>query len=327
MRMKNRNVFILVFSLLLLIIFLTSTSALVLSGVRDEPAQVSVIIDDSSQARWASFLSGAEQAAKDKSVKLKIVSTGKSVNINQQQRLISEEINEGAEGIILQIASSRQTENMISDISNRAVLLLIDSSADMDVDVEGRSATIEPNNIEVGRALANEIRIALGNDLSGYTIGIVAGNKRLNSMMLRMEGFTENIESSGAKVLWTDNSLNSIVDNIEYRQNRARADILVALDNNGLEAACEYVIKSGESPYIFGEGTSIKNVSYIDDGLITSMVVPNEYYMGYQSVAAIAKRLENRITPMENETISYRVINKENLFDENNQKILFPVVE
>ena len=327
MRMKNRNAFILVVSFLLLVMLTASTSALILSGVRDEPARVTIIIDDSSQARWASFLSGTEQAAKDKDVKLKVVSAGKSVSINQQHRLISDEINEGAEGIILQIASSKQTENMISDISSRAVLLLIDSSADMDVDVEGRSATIEPNNIEIGRALANEIRIALGNDLSQYTIGIVAGNKRLNSMSLRMEGFTQNIESSGVKIIWTDNSISSIADNIEYRQSRSKADILVALDNNGLEAACEYAIKSGESPYIFGEGTSIKNVSYLDDGLITSMVVPNEYYMGYQSVAAIAKRLDNRITPMENETISYRVVNRENLFDESNQKILFPVVE
>ena len=85
------------------------------------------------------------------------------------------------------------------------------------------------------------------------------------------------------------------------------------------------MLRTEKRPYIFGEGTSIKNVSYLDDGLITSMVVPNEYYMGYQALAGVARRLENRLTPMENEVISFRVINRENLFDEMNQRILFPV--
>jgi ribose transport system substrate-binding protein len=325
--MKNKNIFILVVAFILLMTLMTSTSALIMSGVRDDKVEVSVVLDDAGHGRWASFLSGAEQAAKDTGVRLKVVSSGKNASVNQQHSLISEEINNGADGIILQVAASTQTENMISDIGHRAVLVLVDSSADMEVDVEGRSACIEANNIEIGRALANEVRITLGNDLSGHTIGIIAGNKRLNSLTQRMDGFIENIESSGAEILWTDNSVNNILDNIEFKQKNHPADILVALDNNGLETACELVLRTEKRPYIFGEGTSIKNVSYLDDGLITSMVVPNEYYMGYQSVSAVVKRLENRLTPMQNEVISYRVVNRQNLFDESNQRMLFPVVE
>ncbi len=325
--MKNRNIFTLVVAFLLVVMLMASTSALILSGVVEEPVEVSVVLDDSGMGRWSSFLAGTEQAAKDMGVKLKVVSSGRNSSVAQQQVVISDEINDGADGIILQIADSRSTETMISDISKRAVLLLVESSADMDVDVEGRSACIGPDNLEVGRALANEVRIALGNDLSGYTIGIIAGNRRINSLAMRLEGFTENIESSGAEILWTDYSISKTLDNIAFRYKDYPVDIIVALENNGLEAACEYSEKLQDRPYIFGEGTSIKNVSYVDDKLISSMVVPNEYYMGYQSVSAVVRRLENRLTPMEDETISFRVVNKENLFDEANQRILFPVVE
>ena len=119
----------------------------------------------------------------------------------------------------------------------------------------------------------------------------------------------------------------NISDKIFKRQEGKWADVIVALENTGLEAACEYALEEEEPPLLFGEGTSIKNVSYVDDGIITSMIVPNEYYMGYQSVSAITRRLENRLTPMEDETISFRVINRENLFDAVNQRMLFPVVE
>lgn len=325
--MKNKNMFTLIVAVLLVLMLMTSTSALVMSGIREDPVKVSVIVDDSSSGRWASFLSGMEQAAKDTGIKVNVVTTSRNMNINQQFALVNEELAGGAKGIILQVANSKGTENMIADISSKAVLMLVDTSADTDVDVEGRSACIEADNIELGRALANEVRIAIGNDLNGYNIGIVAGNQKQNSVKERLQGFSENIESSGARILWIDNSIANISDKIDILQKSRPADILVALDNTGLEAACEYALRQERAPHIFGEGTSIKVVSYLDDGIITSMVVPNEYYMGYQSVTAVARRLDNRLTPMENETIAFRVVNRENLFDESNQRMLFPVVQ
>ncbi len=324
--MKN-NMFSIVIAALLIFILLTSTSALIMSGIREDPVKVSVVVDDSSSGRWASFISGMEQAAKDTGIKVNVVTTSRNMNNNQQLALINEELSNGAEGIILQVANSRGTQDMISDISSKAVLLLVDTDAEMDVDIEGRSACIEADNLELGRALANEVRIALGNDLMGYNIGIVAGNQKQNAVKERLQGFSENIESSGARILWIDNSIANISDKIDILQKSRPADILVALDNTGLEATCEYAQRNENPPYIFGEGTSIKVVSYLDDGIITSMVVPNEYYMGYQSVTAVARRLENRLTPMENETIAFRVVNRENLFDESNQRMLFPVVQ
>ena len=323
--MKNRNLFILIVAILLCVTFAASTAALILSGIREDSPQVSVVIDDSGSGRWASFISGMEQAAKDNGLRLNIVATGKNLSLSQQYKIINEEISDGADGIIFQVSSSRGTENIISDISNKAVLLLVDTSADMDVDVEGKSACIQADNVELGSALANEVRIAFGNDLNGKTIGILTGNLRQNALSERLQGFTENIQSSGAEIAWSDYDPVSMTDRLVRRQNESRADIIVALDNSGLESACEYALKQEEIPKIFGVGISIKNVSYLDDGLITSMVVPNEYDMGYQSVAAVARRLDNRLTPMQDEKIPFRVVNRDNLFDESNQRILFPV--
>ncbi len=323
--MKNRNVFILVIAILLSVIFVSSTAALILSGISEDVRKVSVVIDDSSSGRWTAFISGLEQAAKDNGIKLTIVTTGKGLATSQQYALINDEISAGADGIILQVTSSRGTEEMLSDISAKTVLELVDGGAEMDVDVEGRSALIAPDNVEIGRALANEVRITVGNDLTGHKIGIIAGNTRQDAIAERLLGFTENIESSGAEILWTISSSLNISDRIKYKQMDNEVDILVALDNSGLEETCDYALKQGINPYIFGEGVSIKNVSYLDDGLINSMVVPNEYYMGYQAMISVARRMENRLTPMQNEEVSFRVINKENLFDEKNQRMLFPV--
>ena len=136
--MKNRNLFILVVAILLFITFAASASALILSGMREDSPEVSVVVDDSASGRWTSFISGMEQAAKDNNIKLNVVSTGRNLSLSQQYKLINEEISDGADGIIYQANSSRGTENIISDISSKAVLMLVDTSVDTDIDVEGR---------------------------------------------------------------------------------------------------------------------------------------------------------------------------------------------
>lgn len=319
--------FILVVAVLLFIIFTASASALILSGMHDEPVRVSVVLDDSGSDRWSAFLAGLEQAGKDTGIKINVVTTGKNMTTGQQYEIIRQEIAAGAEGIILQVTRSDGTEDMISDISSKAVLELVDTSANVDVDVEGKSACIEADNREVGRALANEVRIALGRDLQGVRIGIVDTNRWQNANIERMEGFMENIASSGAVIAWKEYSTINISENIGRKQLGKFADVIVALDNTGLEATGEYAAGVDNAPYVFGEGTSIKNVSYLDHGLIRSMIVPNEYYMGYQSLSAVKKRMENRLTPMENEYVTFRVVNKDNLFDEVNQRMLFPILQ
>ena len=78
---------------------------------------------------------------------------------------------------------------------------------------------------------------------------------------------------------------------------------------------------------IYGEGCSDKTVYYLDKGIIKSLVVPNEFNMGYQSVHTIAEQIKYTFSSAERPTVESLVINRQNLYDEENQKILFPIVQ
>ena len=41
----------------------------------------------------------------------------------------------------------------------------------------------------------------------------------------------------------------------------------------------------------YGEGCSEKTVYYLDKGVIASLVVPNEFFMGYQCVKELAEKI------------------------------------
>ena len=77
---------------------------------------------------------------------------------------------------------------------------------------------------------------------------------------------------------------------------------------------------------IYGEGCSDKTVYYLDKGIIKSLVVPNEFNMGYQSVHTIAEQIKYKFSSAESTTVESLVINRQNLYEEN-QKILFPIVQ
>lgn len=70
-----------------------------------------------------------------------------------------------------------------------------------------------------------------------------------------------------------------------------------------------------------------KNVYYLDKGVIGALVVPNEFNIGYLSAAAIAGQLREPLSSAKTEKVGFLTITKDNLYDEENQKILFPIVQ
>ena len=94
-----------------------------------------------------------------------------------------------------------------------------------------------------------------------------------------------------------------------------------------MEKAVDYCTKGdSENRKLYGSGCSEKLVYYIDSGLIDSMILTNDFSMGYQSLSDLALKLQNRTSVLEDREIGFGVVNKENLFGEDNQQILFPIV-
>lgn len=104
-------------------------------------------------------------------------------------------------------------------------------------------------------------------------------------------------------------------------------DIIIALGNGETELAVDYLIGEGEerkeSCLLYGVGCSEKAVYYLDKGWIKSLVVPNEFNMGYLSMEEVARQLKYRLSRAESMEVDYLVIDQTNLYKEDNQKSCF----
>lgn len=105
---KNRIYFGLLILALIVTIVWTSAG---MWGVNKEEKKysVSVIINDSNNDRWIAMREGLEQAAKDDNIQLNYVSTGVFTSEEEEKALIEREVENGADGIIVQLVSSEDS--------------------------------------------------------------------------------------------------------------------------------------------------------------------------------------------------------------------------
>ena len=306
---KNRIYFGLLILALVVTIVWTSAGML---GVNKEEKKysVSVIVNDSNNDRWIAMREGLEQAAKDDDIQLNYVSTGVFASEDEEKALIEREVENGADGIIVQLVSSEDTYAVFEKIDSSVAVMLLETDAVS----EGVYSVTAPDNLWIGEALAQTVLQDYGDSLSEKKIGILSGNQNQLSMQQRLlSGQGENLSSE-----------------LVTKQADEPVDILITLGNAETETAVDYL--QADTSYkrqfmIYGEGCSDKTVYYLDKGIIKSLVVPNEFNMGYQSVHTIAEQIKYKFSSAESTTVDSLVINRQNLYDEENQKTLFPIVQ
>lgn len=321
---KNRFFFFILVSFCVAVIAWASY-AMISGGREEEPYEVSVIVSDSNNDRWITLRQGLEQAAKDFHINLNYVSTGKLISAEEEQALIRRELENGAEGIIVQMISDGKEPPGLEEFSAQAAVVLLESDGGF-----GDSyAVVGPDNEEIGRAMAEAVIRDFGDALSGKKIGILCGGGNGFAMRQRQQGLAEKLEERNAEIIW-----DIFHDGEQPAQEKEEAvqtdmaDIMIALDNDGTERMLD-VIQGDENPdcALYGVGGSEKAVYYLDKGVIKTLVVPNEFKMGYQSMEAVAKVMQYHTDLKEDYQVDYLVINQENMYDKKNQKLLFPIVQ
>jgi ribose transport system substrate-binding protein len=152
-------------------------------------------------------------------------------------------------------------------------------------------------------------------------------------MQQRYTGVSQGLRESGAVVEWSlEGKAESIKDAFYTLEQDKPVDILIALGNDETEMMVDFFAGDElgwrlDRCSLYGVGSSEKNVYYLDKGWIQTLVVPNEFNMGYQSMEAIAKQLIYHMDTTRSSKVNYLVVDREHLYDADIQKVLFPIVQ
>ena len=321
--MKKSRLFpALVISLVIAIIFLNGIMIRE-NGANTETIQIHAIIDNSSDNRWVQFIAGMRQAAEDQNVKLTVMPTGHFADLAEEKTMIDRSVREGASGVILQLCEDTDVHETLQNLYGQIYVELVNTG--IDGTVENITGIVSPDHKAIGEALAAETLVFAPEAVENCTIGVVSGEMSLGSSNQSMQGFLEALGNYGIDVSWTLAQSDGSSNLREMLENKKAPDILVAIDNAGLEAAGEYAASLEKPIVVIGTGTSTKAIYYLDSGVVQSVVVPEDYMMGYQSVSDLADFIKKNTFTARIRTVEHRVIHQDTLFDEENQSILFPI--
>lgn len=320
---RNKLYLGVVISSILLVIFYVSYR--MLNMEKEEPYYtISVIVENSNSDRWNAFREGLNQGAGGNRIYVNVVSTGDFANIGEQCQIIERELENGADGVIVELCSSEDPDGLFGAAVSDKPVVLVENL----IDDYGLYPAVLPDHYSLGAAVARAILDEEGESLEGKTIGILCGNQKKWSLRQRLKGFEETLEESGVEIAWKFQvqgapELGMAKEYIITHQ----ADIIAALDNDETEKAIDFLLENREiSSRLYGEGRSEKVVYHLDKGIIQTLVVPNEYYMGYQSMILMAGRLEPPVANAEQVEADFLCVTKEELYNKDISKILFPTV-
>ena len=242
--------------------------------------------------------------------------------MEEEIKIIQFAIKKGADAVIVQPIPGADSEELLSSVSAKTPIMLIGSSAGYD---RGKSAyaTTEVDAAALAKKLVEEVLSDHKGDISGKTFGIFSSDVASDVTYVKKETVCSELERMGAKIDWKiTGNLNE--DGLVLLEKQQPVDVVLALDDRSVvgTGSCAKQ-KRLHGAQIYGIGNSTEAVYYLDDDSIECLVVPDEFEAGYQCMDQVVKRLKGDLWTMQDQTVQYTVIRRQELFSDSNQELLF----
>lgn len=269
-------------------------------------ARIAVLTRREADVGTSVLFAGMEKAAEDGKLVLNYVMVPEDADAEVELKLARQEIEDGAQALIIEPVASEGSGKMAEELSQRAVVVLLGERAD--TEAAGRFGSVSAENYAIGVALGREIR--KGAAETGGSVALLPAAGSRGSVEQRRRGVLEALRGSG----------------ISLQEDAEGAAIIAGLEDSALTEALSYALTAKERPLVYGVGNSNRNLYGLDRGDIRAMIVINEFNMGYLAVAEAKKKLSSRLREMEQLRVGDTLVSRDNMYSAENQKLLFPLV-
>jgi ribose transport system substrate-binding protein len=321
-RLKKKAVFIFLF------IMLISSFILLLNKENKKEVKVydvSVIIRGRNSESWRIIKEGMDQAASEMNVNIRFLTLLEENSVEEQIELIEREISDGTDAILISPADYKQMVDKIEDVRKKVPIVLFESN----IETKQNIPYISCDNYKLGKSLAEEV---VKNGNTRNKIYIAKSDLTCSSIDERYMGFMEEINKSKNSCELLDlpkdegefyNKIRSIIDKDDKK-------VIIAFEPNLLERigkAKKYIENSNDiksNIELYGTGSTSLIISLIEENVINSIAMQNEFNVGYLSVKTSVSEIEGK--EIDKSVITSTIINSRNMYSKENQRMLFPFV-
>lgn len=295
----------------------------------EEPLEVYVILKATSPQMefWQVVRQGIEAAAREYLVETTVVGPWLEQQVDDQIAIMQGVIESKPDGIVLAASDYDRLSAPVQEAIRAGIPVV---TVDSDVDNQQVVAFVGTNNVEAGRRAGEEMLTLVRSDA---TIAIVSHVPGVATAIEREEGVRRALNTRGESgtTLGPDYAMNDeerareIVERLVSPE--IAVDGIIALNETstvGVSRAIEDLGLAGEVRVV-GFDASTDEVSFLEQGVIQALVVQKPFNMGYLSLETLARSIRGEVVEERLDTGSV-VVRAANMYDEDVQRLIFPLV-
>lgn len=281
--------------------------------------------EDSSNDFWTLLLEGAREAAEEYDASLTIWNPTSELDYEQQNEYIRRAIEEEPDLLVIAPSSYTESTQLLRQVKEKGIhLVFVDSFIDERIE----DIFVGTDNVEAGKVLGEYVKDRMQPDTR---IGIVSHVQGSSTAMEREQGFRQGLgdkEEYIQEVVYSGSDYQKAYEQTcAVIREHPEINLLVGLNEYTAVGAARAVRDLGEESRIqvVGFDSSLEQIKMMEEGLFQASVIQKSFNMGYLGV-------ENGIRLLRHEKVEknmnsgYQLVTKENMYTEENQKILFPFV-
>lgn len=294
---------------------------------KQEPYEIVLIqkaMDDTDF--WTSVYQGGEMAAQEYNAVLTAVGPEREQDVESQNQMILDAVARKPDAIVLAPCSSDETLPYARQIEETGItLVLLDST----MEEETGKAVVATDNYELGYKMGSYMKQFVEEDT---VIGIVGHVQGSSTATGREEGFRAGLGGSGdqvAEIVFCDSDTERAYElTCGLLEKYPDMNMIVGLNEYSAVGAARAVKEQGLSDSIrmAGIDSSVEQIQLLEEGVYEALAIQKPFNMGYLGVETAVKLLEGEQVETYINSGS-ELITKENMYTEENQKLLFPVAE
>jgi ribose transport system substrate-binding protein len=302
------------------------------AAVAQTKPTIPVIVKDMTSPYWRAVLAGARKAGQDLGVNVVGLGTQSESDTNGQISILATAVASNPAAIVIAPSEFAALGKSIDEAAKKVKIIGIESAAD----TKAMTSLLATDNLNAGRVAADALAVAITKtyaDTEGDVV-MITSMPGVPSLDQRAKGFKEVVT---AKYKALDITAEKVADGKPATVLGIMNDLIANTgDLRGVfvsdpitaQAVSQAVVekKTNDKINIVGVGSDEKLVKFLQDDVITGLVVEDPFRMGYEGVkTALAASKGEQVSA--NVDTGVTLITKANMGSARSQELLKPKVE
>lgn len=299
------------------------------AAVAQTKPTIPVIVKDLTSPYWRAVLAGARRAGQDLGVN--VVGFGNS-DASSQIGILAQAVATNPAAIVIAPADFAALGKPIDEAAKKVKIIGIESAAD----TKAMTSLLTTDNLAAGRVAADALAVAITKSYADTEgdVAIIAATPGIASLEQRAKGFKEVVAAKyGALDIVAEKTADG---NVATGINIMKDLIASTADLRGVFVADPVMTlavgqavaekKSDDKINVVGVGSDEKLIKFLQDDVITGLLVEDPFRMGYEGVkTALAASKGEQVSA--NVDTGVTLVTKANMSSARSQELLKPKVE